>query len=89
MIYLLSIYPSEHKAVGKGEVYYAISDHYENWEEKIFQQIIKHKEACGLFVDEDKAREEVRNARSIHVLNGLMDFARVERFYEDSWVRQS
>lgn len=90
MIYLVKIFPLEHKIHGKERIAYAFSDVRADDSGDVFDdalcQILDHRDRVGLLVDDDYAREVVRS-RGICALNRYMDYANIEMLYDDVWYK--
>lgn len=90
MIYLVKIFPLEHKIYGKERIAYAFSDVRADDSGDVFDdalcQILDHRDEVGLLVDDDYAREVVRS-RGICALNRYMDYANIEMLYDDVWYK--
>ena len=88
MIYLVKVYPSEHKIHGEERIAYAFSDTRTDDSgevfEDAFQQILAHRDEVGLFVDDVYACDVVRSG-GICTLNRYMDFASIEMVYDEIW----
>ena len=90
MIYLVKVYPSEHKIHGKERIAYAFSDVRADDSVDVFDdalcQILDHRDEVGLFIDNNYAREVVRSS-GICVLNRYMDYANIEMVYDGVWYK--
>lgn len=88
MIYLVKIYPSEHKIHGEERIAYAFSDVRADDSGDVFDdalcQILDHRDEVGLFIDDNYACEVVRQ-HGICALNRYMDFASIEIVYDEIW----
>lgn len=90
MIYLVKIYPSEHKIHGEERIAYAFSDVRADDSGDVFNdalcQILDHRDEVGLFVSDEYAREVVWGD-GICALDRYMDFANVEMVYDEFWIK--
>lgn len=88
MVYLVKVFPTEHKVHGDERIAYAFSDTRTDDSEDVFAdalcQILDHKDEVGLFVDDEYAREIVRH-NGICALNAYMDFANIESVCDEVW----
>ena len=88
MIYLVKVYPSEHKIHGEERIAYAFSDTRTDDSDDVFSdalcQILAHRDEVGLFVGDEYACEVVRR-NGICALNAYMDFANIESVCDGVW----
>lgn len=88
VVYLVKVYPTEHKVHGEERIAYAFSDTYTDDSDDVFGdalcQILAHRDEVGLFVDDEYAREVARH-NGICALNSYMDFANIENIYDKVW----
>ena len=88
MVYIVRVYPSEHKVHGEERIAYVFSDSGTSDSDDVLEdalcQILGHKDEVGLFVEDEYAREVVRR-NGICALNAYMDFANIESVCDEVW----
>ena len=88
MVYLLKIFPSEHKIAGEERVVFAFSDGEASIDvgcEEAFHEIVERADEFGLFIDEADAKRVYRHDGLLG-LSRYMDFGSVKSFDEAVWL---
>ena len=84
----LGFIPRSTKSTARSESAYAFSDVRADDSgevfEDAFQQILAHRDEVGLFIDDVYARDVVRSG-GICALNRYMDFANIEKVWDEVW----
>ena len=89
MIYLVYLFPTEHKVRGEGNIVYAVSSsnnaYFNEHEVQIFKKLMAYRYAVGLIIDVERAKDVV-SAVGILGLNQYMEFGFVDCVDERVWL---